>query len=183
MTDKTDKTKKIDKVDKQDNALKIDDSVIKTAKELAQEMFDLIGVTVELEVAHDKENDSVVIDIDSQESTGLLIGRRGETISALQYMLGIAIRQKLGGWARVILNIGDYREKQEEQLKDLAMTTADRARETNETQRLYNLNSAQRRIIHMVLSEEKDIITESEGEGRDRHLVVTIKDDKKGSDD
>jgi spoIIIJ-associated protein len=73
-----------------------------------------------------------------------------------------------------VVNVGDYMQKQEEQLRDLAAATAERARETGDPQLLYNLNPSQRRIIHMALSEE-DVETVSEGEGRDRHLVVSLK--------
>ena len=155
--------------------LKIDKEVLKVVADLTKELFELIGLKPEIEIVHDKENEAIMVNLKSDDSTGLIIGRRGETISAIQSVLGMMVRQKAGGWVRIMLNIGDWREKQEEQLKELATSAAQRARETGEAQMLYNLSASQRRVIHMTLSEEKDIKTESEGEGRDRHLVINLK--------
>jgi spoIIIJ-associated protein len=144
-------------------------------KKLAEELFDLMKVDVSFEISTDKENNAVFVDIDAGEETGLLIGYRGETVTAIQAALGMMARQKIGDFLRIIVNVGDWREKQEEQLKGLATQAAQRARETGESQPLYNLNAAQRRIVHMVLSEEDDIETESYGEDQDRYLVVNLK--------
>ncbi len=159
----------------EENKLEITKEVVAKVEEECKELLDLIGLKIEVEVNHDKENDAVLVNLNPSDSAGLIIGRRGETISAIQYILGMIMRQKLGGWVRVIVNVGDWRQKQEEQLRDLAQTTAQRARETGEDQLLYNLNSSQRRIIHLALSQENDIATQSDGEGRDRHLVISLK--------
>jgi spoIIIJ-associated protein len=76
-----------------------------------------------------------------------------------------------------VVNVGDYREKEEDYLKSLAASTAQRARETKEPQNLYNLKPWQRRIIHLALSEEKDLTTESMGEGEERYLIIKPKSD------
>ena len=159
----------------EDVNIKIDKKVLEKVSSLTQELFSLVGIEVAAKVTHDKENDAVLVDLASDDSAGLLIGRRGETISALQYILGMMLRKNLGGWVRVIINVGDYREKQEDQLTDLAMSAAERARETREPQLLYNLNPSQRRVVHVALSKEEDLETMSEGEGKDRHLVITLK--------
>lgn len=159
----------------EDKEIKIDDKVVKTAQELTNKLFSLMGTKAKAKVSHDKENNAVSINIKTEDETGLLIGNRGETVNAIQVALGMMLRNELGGWVRVLVNIGDWREKQEQQLKDLAMQAAERARETGEPQTLYNLSPAQRRIVHMVLSEEKDLETESFGEEEERYLVVKPK--------
>lgn len=78
-------------------------------------------------------------------------------------------------WDRVLLDIADWREKEERRLQELAIQTAERARETGESQSLFNLNSAERRIVHMTLSEEDGIETKSEGEGKERYLLILPK--------
>jgi len=80
-----------------------------------------------------------------------------------------------GEWFRVIVNVGDYRQKQEEKLKELANVSADRAVETNEPQPIYNLNASQRRVVHMHLAERGDVLSESQGEEPERYLVVKSK--------
>lgn len=154
---------------------KITKKTIDTVKELAEELFSLMGVEVDFEVSKDKKNNAVFVDIDAGDETGLLIGHRGETIASIQAAFGMMTRQKTGDFVRIVVNVGDWREKQEDQLRNLAIQAAQRARETGESQPLYNLNSAQRRIIHMILAEADDIETESHGEGQDRYLVVNLK--------
>lgn len=148
---------------------------LKILEDSAKELLESLLVKAEIEVLEDVANDAFRINISSASETGLLIGKRGETLFSLQYVLGLIYKQKTGEWKRIIINVGDYREKQEDYLKGLAKQTADRARETGEPQSLYNLTPAQRRIIHMTLAEEGDIVTESQGEDRDRYLIVKKK--------
>jgi spoIIIJ-associated protein len=84
----------------------------------------------------------------------------------------MALRQASGEWHRITLNIGDWKEKQEEQLSELAQQTVSRAISTGEPQMLYNLSASQRRTIHMLLAKDDKVQTESEGEGIDRHLII-----------
>lgn len=138
---------------------------------ITNELFGLIGVSAEVTVS--KESDeSYHVNINSEKDAGLLIGFRGENIQSLQTILGLFLKNKTGEWHRVVVNIGDYKEKQEDKLKTLAEQVAARALETSTPQPVYNLNASQRRIIHMYLSENKKVITESEGVEPDRYLVV-----------
>jgi spoIIIJ-associated protein len=145
---------------------------IETLQELVNELLKLMSTTSTAKVSYDKESDMYVVTIETESETGLLIGKKGETLSSIQTVLGLMFKQKTGEWNRVTVNVGDYREKEEDYLKNLAVSAANRARETGEPQSLYNLNPAQRRIIHMHLAEEKDVVTESVGEGSERYLVV-----------
>lgn len=144
-------------------------------KELTKKLLKLMGTTAKIDVKEDKENDALMISIEAKEEAGLLIGTRGDTLNSIQAILGMMLQKKTGEWQRVIVNISDWREKQEKRLSDLAVQTAERAKETNEPQTLYNLNSAQRRIVHMVLAEDNQVETESEGEDTERYLIVRPK--------
>lgn len=148
---------------------------IKILEEVSKELLNLLTVEAKLEVSFDKENDAYSVNIDAGDATGLLIGKKGETLSSLQTVISLLFKQKVGEWLRVVLNVGDYREKEEDYLKNLAENTASRAKETGEPQSLYNLKPWQRRVIHMYLSEKSDIETESVGEGEERYLVVKSK--------
>lgn len=148
---------------------------IQTLEKLAGELFGLMLVEAKVEVSYDKENDAYVVDVDAGDKTGLLIGKKGDTLSSIQLVLGILFKQKVGEWNRVVLNVGDYRQKEEDYLKNLALSAANRARETGVPQNLYNLKAWQRRVIHLALSEDKEIETESQGEGEERYLVVKSK--------
>lgn len=143
-------------------------------KVLAEKLLDLAGVKANVDVINTGDN-SYQVNFTTEDETGLLIGFRGENINAIQTVLGIMLKGQTGEWYRLVVNVGDYREKQEEKLKDLATQSADRAVETKEPQPIYNLNASQRRIVHMHLAERKDITTESEGVEPERYLVIKSK--------
>ena len=143
-------------------------------KNLTEKLLGLAGVTAQVDVIDLGEN-SFQVNIGTEDETGLLIGFRGENINSIQTVLGMMLKGQTGEWYRLIVNVGDYREKQEEKLRDLATQSADRAVETKEPQPIYNLNASQRRIVHMFLSERKDVVTESEGVEPERYLVIKPK--------
>lgn len=144
-------------------------------EKIANELLSLMGSKALAKVSKDSENEALVVEIDGGEETGLLIGRHGETLLAIQAALGMMLKEKSGEWIRVLVNVGDWREKQEEGLKSLARQASERAKETGEPQPLYNLTAAQRRIIHLELSQDPDIVTESQGEDKERFLLVKPK--------
>lgn len=148
---------------------------VEVLQKLSEELFELMTVSAKIEASYDKENEAFVVNIDGGDATGLLIGKKGETLNSIQTILGVLLKQKTGEWMRVVVNVGDYREKEEDYLKGLAETTAARAKETGEPQSLYNLKPWQRRVVHMALSEDKDLVTQSAGEGEERYLVVKSK--------
>jgi spoIIIJ-associated protein len=154
---------------------KKDKTLTAKVKDLAEELLCLMGTSAKVDVSEDKENEAVVVNIQTESERGLLIGHHGETLNAIQAALGMILRRETGEWVRVIVNIGDWRERQEEQLKKLALEVAERAKQTGEPQPLYNLTPAQRRVIHLELSGDEQITTESTGEGTERYLVVKPK--------
>ena len=140
---------------------------------LTKTLLDLVGIDAQVNVEKIKDpEESLHLTIDAKDESGLLIGSHGTTLSALESFLAISLKQKTGEWVRVVLDIGDWRKNHEEYLTNLAEAAAHRARATSEPQHLYNLSPSQRRIIHVYLQGEKDITTESEGEGENRYLVV-----------
>jgi spoIIIJ-associated protein len=148
---------------------------VKLTQKFVDELLTLMASKAKATVSFDKDNDTLLVNIDSGDETGLLIGRQGETLLALQSIIGIATKQLLGDWKRVAVDIADWREKQEEHLKNLAEITAQRAIETGEDQPLYNLTPAQRRVVHMALAENEEVTSESVGEGTERYLVIKVK--------
>ncbi len=144
-------------------------------EKIVNELMPLMATKATAEVSFDKENEAYVVNIDAGDETGLLIGKKGETLDSIQTILGMMLKQATGEWNRVVVNVGDYREKEEDYLRSLAESTAQRAKETGEPQSLYNLKSWQRRIVHMHLAEKSDVMSESMGEGEERYLVVKAK--------
>ena len=102
---------------------------------------------------------------------GAVIGRRGETLDALQYLAGLAANDA-GGYFKVSLNIGDYREKREQALVTLAGKVAKQVLETGRSRALEPMNPYERRIIHTAIQEIGGVVSNSIGEGQDRRVVV-----------
>lgn len=152
-----------------------DKKTLLSLEKIVGDLLPLMSVKATAKVKYDKENEAFNVNIDGGDETGLLIGKKGETLSSIQTVLGIMLKQATGDWSRVVVNVGDYREKEEDYLKSLAESTSQRAKETKEPQSLYNLKPWQRRIVHMHLSEDTGILTESVGEGEERYLVVKVK--------
>jgi len=150
----------------------------KDTTQILQKLIDLIGVRADAVVTStDQSTDEkqINLEINTESDPGLLIGSRGSTLNSLQTILTLALRQKYGEWVRVNLDIGDWRKKHEEYLTSLATQAANRALLTGEPQHLYNLTPSQRRTIHMTLSDNTDISTESQGEGENRYLIIKPK--------
>jgi len=151
---------------------------VKIIGALANELLSLMGSKAKTTVLEDKDNEAILVNIETADETGLIIGKHGETISSIQVILGMLARREFDEWVRIVVNVGDYREKQETRLKELASQAASRAIETQEAQNLYNLNAAQRRVVHLFLADHPEVATESLGEGRERYLVVRPKNEK-----
>lgn len=140
----------------------------------AQDLLAHMGIA-DAQVTVNENDDSIVVQIAvSDQESGMLIGHHGETISALQRMLNISFREKVGE-KRVVVNINDYKEQREEVLKNMARRFADRALESGSDQVLPFLPANERLIIHMELKNNDQVETHSEGEGAQRRLIVSPK--------
>ena len=130
-----------------------------------------VNVTRTLRSAHDPEARGPVIDLAGEDS-GLLIGRRGQTLQALQFLVTLIVRKQLGEDVRVILDVENYRQRRETSLRDMATKVASRVAQTNRSITLEPMSPADRRIIHTSLSEHPEVRTESAGEGENRKVTI-----------
>jgi spoIIIJ-associated protein len=106
------------------------------------------------------------------DDIGIIIGRRGETLDALQYLLSLIINRRSDHYVRVILDVANYRHKREETLKSLAKRIAERVARTRRNVTLEPMNPYERRIIHYTLQNYKNVYTESIGEEPNRKIVI-----------
>lgn len=151
---------------------------MKKTKEVIQKTAgELLGF-LEIEkptVSLEKDEDGVFhLAIETKDS-GILIGYHGENIYALQLILSLVVYKKLGSWQRIVVDIGDWRQKREEQLKRIALSAAQRVKFSQGPVVMPYLNAAERRIVHLALADNPDVQTRSEGEGRERKLIVELK--------
>ena len=137
----------------------------------------LTGVGVQtlttLRSAFDPETGGPVIDITGDDS-GLLIGRRGETLRALQFLVNLVVRRTLTEESvRVVLDIERYRERRYNTLRELAQKVADKVASTGRAISLEPMPAAERRIIHLTLADHQRVSTESSGMGESRKVTIT----------
>lgn len=130
------------------------------------------GFTVEL--AEGRVN----VSVDCGENSGLLIGREGQTLSALQYLASRIVSRKLGASVRVQLDSGDYRERQDDKLRDIALHLAEKVRATGKPQSTRPLSSYHRRVVHVTLQDDEEVVTRSKGDGPLKRVIIMRK--KKG---
>ncbi len=147
----------------------LNDSLI-VVKSTVEEILSMLGVLATVEVLQAEEK-SFIVQLETEES-GLLIGYHGETLASLQMIVGLVVFRKLGEWSRVVIEIGDYRARREEQLRAMAESYAAQVLATGESVYLPFLPPIERRVVHLALQDRRDIKTESEGEGRMRRLVI-----------
>lgn len=151
--------------------------ILTLVKKTTEELLSHLKVKAKVKVEAD-EQEVVHVSLETEE-TGILIGYHGETLSAFQLILGLIIYKKLGYWVRIVVNVGDYRERRAEVLKQMAEKTAERVKQTGEPVALPFLNSGERRIIHITLQNNPDVFTESEGEGENRRVIIKPKTQEK----
>jgi len=142
-----------------------------TIKETTKELLKLMGFEDAKVSLEEKEKEAVLVQVDNVEE-GVLIGNEGETLFALQMILGIMIFKRVGRWIRVYVNVGSYLEERNKRLRKIAVNTAKKAKEKGETIEIPRLNPAERRIVHIKLSQDDEVKTESVGRGFRRVLLV-----------
>lgn len=120
--------------------------------------------------------DVVTVHIADEENSGLIIGRDGQTITALQYLANRIVSKTWPQSPRIQLDAGDYRQKQEEQLLGMAQFLSEKAKKSGKVQSTRPLSSFHRRVVHMALQDDKEVQTRSKGEGsKKRVLILPVK--------
>jgi spoIIIJ-associated protein len=146
------------------------------AQQFLQTLTTLMGVNVSVAVSRDEEG-NVLANMQG-DTLGILIGRRGETLDALQYLTSLLVNKGSEQYIRVTLDTENYRAKREEALTRLANRMANRAIKTGRKVVLEPMNPYERRILHSALQSNEAVTTHSEGEEPNRHVVITLKNDK-----
>lgn len=127
-----------------------------------------------VEVIDDQGVFQIMIKADEEAST--VIGRHGETIRAIQKILEVVLYKQFGEPVEILVNVNDFREKQQERLETLATDFANKTKATSSPSFIRNLSSYERKVIHEYITKNyEDLTTYSIGEGRDRRLVVDLK--------
>jgi len=138
-----------------------------------KQIIEALGVSATAEVS--RIDDTFFIDINSDDSS-LLIGRYGNNLESLQFILAVRIKSLTGNDDfEIFVDVDGWRKQKEEKLTKLALSIAQKVKATGSTESLYNLKASERRVIHTFLTSNPDVTTISEGEGIDRRLIVKPK--------
>ncbi len=152
-------------------------NIAPTAVEIVTHILQSAGTstTATLRTANDPNTGGPLIDITGEDS-GLLIGRKGETLRALQFIVNLMVRKRAGEMnSRVVLDIEKYRERRNESLRAMAMRVADRVVASGRGIALEPMSAAERRVVHMALADHLRVMTQSAGSGEERKITIMPK--------
>ena len=151
---------------------RVKSSVDETVKDFLNKVFAAMNLTVKINVNITEE--SVDVDLVGDDM-GVLIGKRGQTLDSLQYLVSLVVNKKSDKYLRVKLDTENYRERRKETLENLAKNIAFKVKRTKRPVSLEPMNPYERRVIHSALQNDKYVTTKSEGEEPFRHVVVLLK--------
>ncbi|MBO9335259.1 MAG: KH domain-containing protein [Roseiflexus sp.] len=123
---------------------------------------------------HGEPEETITLHIEGadEEATSLLIGRRGETLRSLQFMVNLLVSRRVQKWPQIVVDVGNYRQRRQESLEGLARRMAERVRQSGRPLMLEPMAAYERRIVHLALRSDPTVYTESSGEGENRKVVI-----------
>ena len=153
---------------------KVKSSVSDVAKNFLNDVFAAMNMTVVINVDYKEDERELSIDL-AGDDMGVLIGKRGQTLDSLQYLVSLIVNKESTEYIRVKVDTENYRKRRQDTLENLAKNIAFKVKRTKRTVSLEPMNTYERRIIHSALQNDKFVTTHSEGEEPFRHVVVTMK--------
>lgn len=152
----------------------VKNSVSDVASEFLKDVFAAMNIIVVVDVKYNADNNEMNIDL-SGDDMGVLIGKRGQTLDSLQYLVSLVVNKGNDDYIRVKVDTENYRERRKSTLENLAKNMAYKVKRTRRPLHLEPMNPYERRIIHSALQNDKFVTTHSEGEEPYRHVVITLK--------
>jgi spoIIIJ-associated protein len=146
--------------------------VASASVEVLQTILFHMGIRGQVEV---RSRDPLTLNVRMEDGLGLLIGRRGETLASLQLLVNLIVSHQIKHRQRIIVDVEDYRLRREENLRQLALRIAQQVRQSRRAIPLEAMPANERRIVHMTLSDSKDVMTHSEGEGDQRRVIISLR--------
>ncbi len=143
-----------------------------TARQVLSDILKAMGITAEVEVNSSPDpNDPVVLNIEGDD-LGVLIGRRGQALSSLQYLVRLIVAERLKKWVSINVDVDWYKKRHYESLKKLALRLADQVVKRRRPITMEPMPPDERRVVHITLADNPDVMTQSTGEGDGRRVVI-----------
>lgn len=149
-------------------------TVENTVKTFLEKVFKAMGITAKIELLYDVESSNLDINLNGEEM-GVLIGKRGQTLDSLQYLISLVVNKNSDNYIKVKLDTENYRARRKETLENLAKNIAFKVKRTRKPVSLEPMNPYERRIIHSALQNDKFVETYSEGDEPYRKVVINVK--------
>jgi spoIIIJ-associated protein len=162
-------------------ALPITGNVDQIARRILEDLLERMDIEGYVTAVHStvpgqkgEPEDTITLHVEGadEEAMGLLIGRRGETLRSLQFMVNLLVSRKVQKWPQVVVDVGNYRQRRQESLEGLARRMAERVRQSGRPLTLEPMGAYERRIVHLALRADPTVYTESTGEGEHRKIVI-----------
>ena len=153
---------------------KIKNGLSDTAAEFLADVFKAMDIQAESKIEYDEANKLMNVELVGDDM-GILIGKRGQTLDSLQYLLSLVVNKEAEEYIRVKLDTENYRDRRRKTLESLARNVAFKVKRSKRPTSLEPMNPYERRIIHSALQRDRYVTTHSEGEEPYRYVVVTIK--------
>ena len=154
--------------------VRVKSSVDDKAKDFLKDVFAAMNLTVVVDVKFNEEESTMDVDLSGDEM-GILIGKRGQTLDSLQYLVSLVVNKDTENYIRVKVDTENYRKRRKETLENLAKNISYKVKRTKRPVSLEPMNPYERRIIHSALQNDRYVTTYSEGDEPFRHVVVVLK--------
>lgn len=150
-------------------------NVVEVAKEVLEALIKSLGIIAGVSVAQSSSGElPVVLNIEGDD-LGILIGRRGQTLASLQYIVRLIVAEKLKMWVPINVDVAGYKKRRYESLQGLAFRIAEQVKRSRRLITLEPMPADERRIIHLTLADHPDVTTQSVGEGEMRKVAILLK--------
>ena len=154
--------------------VRVKSSIEDKAKDFLKDVFAAMDLTVVCDVKYDDVESTMDIELSGDEM-GILIGKRGQTLDSLQYLVSLVVNKDVENYIRVKVDTENYRKRRKDTLENLAKNISYKVKRTKRPVSLEPMNPYERRIIHSALQNDKYVTTHSEGDEPFRHVVVVLK--------
>ncbi|WP_178040433.1 RNA-binding cell elongation regulator Jag/EloR [Frisingicoccus sp.] len=163
-------------IGKQDAVIKVrkKSNLLDDTYEFLNKLFAAMNMEVKSEIDYNEENRTMNIDFSGDEM-GILIGKRGQTLDSLQYLISLVVNKESDAYIKVKVDTEDYRERRKQTLENLAKNLSYKVKRTRRPVTLEPMNPYERRIIHSALQNDRYVDTHSEGDEPYRKVVITLK--------
>lgn len=146
------------------------EEAIQYSKKYLEDLISFFGLNIDI-YATTNDNEVIELRVPSTHLNGFLIGQRGDTMRAMQQLISSALRKQGFTYSRIVVDVADYKKQRAERLAEKAKDWMEATKGSSDDYRVHPMNAADRRVVHQVASEH-GLSTESEGEGRERHVVI-----------